>query len=169
MHLVAAVFALTVFALWRASTTKRQHTLRTHTSSPPSPSWHTHKQKQYKFILPRLPPAGSTALGHSSLGAQPAAQNLSTLHGSSGFAANLLCGPSKRRVGEGGGHRGEWVLPLHSELIPWNAEQKQRKVLIRLLFATLRYGLFSFPLFLLSLLSSSLPPLISPLLPPSLA
>lgn len=63
MHLVAAVLALTVFALWRASTTKR-HT-------PP----HTHKQKQYKFILPRL--LRATALGHS-LGAQPAAQNLST-------------------------------------------------------------------------------------------
>lgn len=61
MHLVAAVFALTVFALWRAST-------HTHTT-------HTHKQKQYKFILPRL--LRATALGHS-LGAQPAAQNLST-------------------------------------------------------------------------------------------
>lgn len=52
---------------------------------------------------------------------------------------------------------GEWVLPLHSELIPWNAEQKQRKVLIRLLFATLRYGLFSFPL-CAALLSTSLSP-----------
>lgn len=70
MHLVAAVFALTVFALWRASTTKRHtHPHTTHTTT------HTHKQKQYKFILPRL--LRATALGHS-LGAQPAARNLST-------------------------------------------------------------------------------------------
>lgn len=143
MHLVAAVFALTVFALWRASTTKRHTHTHTHTT-------HTHKQKQYKFILPRL--LRATALGHS-LGAQPAAQNLSTARK---FRIRSKLALRAIKAGRGGrgvgcqGARGRGYSALHSALLPRNVAQ--RKVLIRLLFATFRFGLFSFPFFLFFLL-----------------